>query len=310
MNTDVLPAQLTLINGEDRVRIRPRPAHGANPIMCRSWDLGAPDVRYTSVPNPGADGVTESPGFLGSRQVTLDLQILGGADPITGVVHDAYWYAAKLTQMTHPSATPILQINRIDELTSGADWYMQLRGNPYSIAYTSRAAAMLEMQLTFICPGGFLESGLQSFTTIDITADDDIVTEWIFPAVFPKTFGLGNVTYPQLNLVVHGDAAVSPIIYISGPVTNPEVISDGVDRFKFDGLTLAAGETVGIDMGSGNIWLGGVGSGQITDDMSAYSAVDWTVSTYWVWAPGPHTVVYKATHGTVTVQYSERRFTI
>jgi hypothetical protein len=316
MHHPTKPAQLTLHNGTEKITIRPRPAAGANPIHCRNWDLGAPEVRYTSVPNPGADGVTESPGFLGARQIILDLQILGDA---TGG-HDAYWYAAQLTRMTHPSATPVLEINRIDDNTQGKSWFMQLRGNPYSITYGQRAAALLEMQLTFTCPGGFLESTPYSYATIDVIADDDLVTEWIFPAAFPKTFGMAGITYPQLNLDIGGDAAVSPVIYISGPCTNPEIVSETpaalpgaapiIQRFKFTGLTLDTGETVGIDMGSGDIWLGAVDSRMIRDDMSAYNTVDWAVSTYWIWPPGPHTVIYLGNKGIVTVQYQERRFTI
>lgn len=312
MHTLVKPAELRLHNGTEQVVIRPRRVGGRDPVICRTWDLGSPDVRYTSTPNPGADGVTETGGFLGSRTVTLELQIMGGLDPVTREEHDAYWYVSRLIRMTHPAANPILSVSRYDDLSAGKDepWQMVLRGNPYSVVFGSRAAAVIELQLTFTCPGGQLESTLRSFATRDVPEDDDLATDWIFPAVFPKGFGLMGATYPILSIPVGGDSAVTPIVYISGPVKDPEIRGDEGEVFAFDGLTLAGGETVQIDMGTGDIRLGRVDSGVIYDDMSAYGAVDWGVSTYWTWAPGVHRLSYLSTTGTVTVQFRERRFTI
>lgn len=323
MNTAVKPAKLTLVNGTEELIIRPVPANASNPIMCRSWDLGAPDVRYTSTPNPGADGTTESPGFLGSRQVSLELQILGGPKPEDGTVHDAYWYAAKLVQMTHPSANPVLIVERLDDLagealavdpTADTNWYMQLRGNPYAVPYVQRSAAMVEMQLSFTCPSGVLESGVKRFDAGPAVQPGNVV-DWVFPCDFPQTFGLYGVIYPQLNINVGGDSAVNPIISIAGPATNPEIICDATDpkkktTFRFKGLTLAAGQSVGIDMGTGNIRLGPTDSGAIPDDMTAYNTVDWEVSTFWTWTPGMHEVVYNCPTGIITVEFSERRLTI
>lgn len=303
------PAELKLHNGPTVITIRPHPASGRDPIMCKSWDLGAPEVRYTSTPNPGADGVTISAGFLGSRTVVLDLQILGDDR------HDPYWYAAVLTQMAHPAAAPMLTVHRYGNtptntpVTDDDKWRMYLRGSPYSLVYTQRSAAVIDLQLTFLCPSGMLESGWRQHELVDTIEDAGARTDWIFSAVFPKGFGLVGATYPNRTITIEGDAAVTPTIYIVGPVTDPEIESDG-DRFKFDGLTLAEGHTVGIDMGSGNIWLSDAVGGPIIDSMTAYGAVDWGVSTYWTWNPGPHHINLLSTTGSVIVQYRERRFTI
>lgn len=311
MNHTVQPAQLELRNGIDgpeRVIIRPVPAEASNPIHCRQWDLGSPDVRYTAVPNPGADGVLLSPGFLGSRTVTLELQIVGDPNPDGIDRHDAYWWVMLLTRMTHPSANPVLIITRNDEGTGGHAWYMQLRGNPYSITYQRTSAAVLEMQMTFLCPGGFLEGALKTVGTSDIEGDTP-ATDWIFDAIFPKGFGLvSGEIYPETSFEIHGDAAVSPVVYINGPCTDPEILSSGPEgeaRFAFDGLTIEAGQSVMIDMATGDVRLS---SG--LDDMSVYNYVDWAVSTYWLWQPGIHTLVFQGTSGYVTAQYSEKRFTI
>jgi len=310
----VIPAELALINGPNKIVIRPYPASGTDPIMCKTWDLGAPDVRYTTVPNPGADGVTMSAGFLGSRTVVLDLQILGDhypADkPPPAGKHDPYWYVNALTQMSHPGAQPYLTISRYERnATDEEKWRMYLRAEPFALVYGQRAGAIIELQLTFTCPSGMIESGWKTIDVIDVTGDDTAATDWIFPAIFPKGFGLVGATYPGTVITVEGDAAVTPIIYIFGPVTDPEIHCDE-DVFKFDGLTLEAGQGVSIDMGTGDILLSDGAGNPIIDNMTAYGAVDWSVSTYWTWLPGVHHFQFLSTHGSVRIQYRERRFTI
>jgi len=301
---DAKPAELTLVNGQDVIRIRPRAAHSGNPVFCTSWDLGAPEVRYTQVPNPGADGVTESPGFLGARTVTLELRIKGGADPITGDVHDAYWYANKLIHMAHPRSQPVLQISRIDELSGGKVWQMALRGDPWQMPISKESAALLNLTLSFVCPGGLIDGDLQCFTT-PAAGQGNIDLD--FPMSFPTTFGADGNFFPRLTMNVGGDATVTPTIYISGPVKDPEIRS-GDDRFRFHGLTLTAGQTVQIDMGTGNVRLGS--DGTIYDDMSAYNTVDWAVSSFWQWEPGVHDLEFLSTTGAAQVQYRERRLSI
>lgn len=307
MHTPVTAAELTLTNGSDTIKIRPRFATAGDPVMCRTWDLGSPDVRFVSTPNPGADGVTESVGFAGSRQVTLDLAILGGKDPATGTIHDAYWYVNKLARMAHPWAEPILTITRYDETTGGEDWRMVLRGNPYTLTYGKLAAAMVELQLTFTCPLGLLESHVRRFNTPQ--RNPGTRTDWIFPAAFSKGFGTVGSTNPFISIPVGGDAAIQPTFYITGPAKNPELRS-GSDRFRFDGLTLDGGQSVKIDMASGDILLSSSNPLQIPNDMSAYNLVDWTVSTYWTWTPGLHPLIFYSDTGSVRVEFSERRMTI
>lgn len=306
MHSLVRPAQLVLKNGADTIPIRPVPATAGDPVMCRTWDLGAPDVRYVSTPNPGADGVTESAGFLGSRQVTLDLQILGDSNPDYVNTHDAYWYVNKLARMAHPWATPVLEITRGDETTRSEIWRMNLRANPYSLVYGKTSAAMVEIQLSFVCPLGLLEKELSL-----IPAPPPNIgarTDWVFPATFPKGFGTVGSIYPILTLSVGGDAAIQPRIYLTGPAVNPDMRS-GEDRFRFNNLTLGVGETVKIDMATGDILINR-GQSPIPDDMSAYALVDWTVSTYWTWTPGIHQIIFYSETATATVEYSERRLTI
>jgi hypothetical protein len=307
MQTAVRPAELRLVYGGDTLVVRPRNATAGDPIFCRQWDIGAPDMRYTNVARPGADGVDIGPGFLGNRTVTLDLQIQGGPDPDTKIVHDAYWYADKLIAMAHPSATPWLRISR--EAPNNW-WRMALRGNPWTISFAQRAAALLELQLTFTCPSGVLESDPpRGFTTPDPGGIPD--NQLSFPAAFPAYFGLPQgVAWPSVTFEVGGTSWVAPDLYINGPVADPEVRTDTGERFRFSGLTLAVNQTVQVSMETGAVRLTDASTGVVADDMAAFNTVDWNASTFWRWKPGLHTLYYLANSGRATVQFRERRLTI
>lgn len=309
MNHDRIPAELTLVNGADTITVRPLFPAGPNPIHCKTWDLGAPEYRYTTVANPGTDGTTYSDGFVGARTVTFELAIMGDNNPDHTATHDAYWYANKLTAMTHPQARPTLHITRADETTAGITYKMDLRGSPYNLPYTRRSAALLEMQLVFTCPLGLIESDLYNIGPTTPLPGTTLF-DWVFPAKFDKTFGIINARFPQAIFTIGADTAVAPTIYINGPCTDPEIISDNTDRFRFTGLTLETGQTVQIDMASGSVRLGTTETGTILDDMTVYNTVDWAVSTFWRWPPGQHTVTYIATSGSMQIQYRERRINI
>ncbi len=298
MNTAVVPAELRLVNGDLTVTLRPKYANAGNPIHCREWDLGAPEVRVNSVPAPGSGGIYEGPAYLGSRQVTFDLQIVGGTDPHTGETHDAYWYAEQLTAMSHPRAATVLEISRDAGPNAGKTFRMALRGDPWTLPFNRRSAGLLEMRLTFTCPLGLIEGPLRSMQSLPAGAS---MGQWVFPASLPKGFGFSAEQNPILTVPVAGTSPVSPTVYISGPAVNPKVDTDDNEVFAFSGLNLAAGDTVQIDMATGTVLLGA---------NSVYHLVDWSQSSFWTWAPGTHVVRYTATGGTTTVQWRERVLSI
>lgn len=307
MNHDVSPAELKLIDGATVVTIRPRAANAGNPIMCREWNLGAPDVRATFTPLPGQDGTIAGPAFLGSRIVTLDLQILGGTSPDDGHFHDAYWYCQTLITMCNPSGSPKLAINRNGGLFPGQTFTMDLKPNPYSITYTRQAGAMLELQMAFTAPDGLINGALQSVTSLTAGTHEG---DWHFPLAFPYSFGSGADTNPVVSATVGGSSAVTPIVYITGPCTDPTLTTSDGDWFQFTGLTLTPGQTMQIDMGAGTVLIAPPGSTTISDTYSAYHLVNWTKTSFWRWNPGVHTVRYIASGGLVTVQWRDRLLSI
>lgn len=306
MNTKTSPAELKLVNGDIKITLRPANANAGNPIHCREWNLGAPDVRVTSTPAPGSDGTFEGPAFLGSRQVTFDLQIVGGVDDNTGLTHDAYWYVEQLTSMAHPRAKTYLEISRDGGTHAGKVYRMGLRGEPWTLPINRRSAGLLEMSLTFVCPLGLIEGPLRS---IQSRPPGGNTGSWTFPAELPKDFGFSDAQNPLVNILVEGNSPITPTVYISGPCKDPMVETDDGEVFAFSGLKLASGETVQIDMGAGTVLFGTRRDGP-DPDRSAYQLVDWTQSSFWTWAPGLHVVRYTANAGTTTIQWRERLLSI
>jgi hypothetical protein len=291
-----VPASLTLVDEYDTLTIRPEVVTASDPIVCKSWDLGAPEVRSTMAENATADGTLDTSGYTGARTVTMDLQILGDT------FYSPYAYAERLAAMTHPARRPKLFITRNSPEARGQQWELQLRGNPFSISYGRRAAAMLEMQLSFTAPLGYLLGPLQGYEST--WASDTTSTGFGLPTGFPMSTGTAAADNPYIDLSIGGSAPVHPVIYIYGYSKDPEIRGDTGEVFKFAGLTVPTGQFVEIDMAAGTVRMAAA------PDASVYGLVDWSVSTFWRWQPGPHTLRYIATSGRAAIHFRERRFTI
>jgi hypothetical protein len=300
------PAALTLIDGDISIKVRPPQPAAADPVWCTSWDLGAPEVRVTSTPRPGADGIDETSGYLGSRTVTMDLLIRGdGAGVADG--HDAYWYSSRLAGMCHPTRRPVLRIDRQSQDSKDVAYFMGLRGNPWSQVIDKVSASRLEMTLTFTCPSGVIESDLH--TVASTQANPDAATDWHFPAHFPHGFGAATGA-PILVCDVAGSSPVSPVLYISGPAKNPRIADDLGQKFEFTGLTLAAGQTVQIDMGAGTALVANPDTGWTLSSADVFHTIDFTKSTFWTWPPGPRRVNLLTSSGSFAAQWRDRLMTI
>lgn len=262
-------AALTLIAANDTIVIRPANAVAGDPIVCREWNLGAPDVRSSGVDRSNADGIIDRAGYTGARTVTLDLQIFGDDNG------SPYDYAERLSALTHPSQRPVLRITRQAPETAGQTWDLDLRGAPSPVAYGRRAAALLEMQLSFTAPIGYLQGNVNTYSSLDPT-----------------------------TLTVGGSAPVAPVIFIHGPCTNPEVNTEDGERFVFTEVSFNEGHHVRIDMDAGTV--------RYDSDPAAtmYHKMNFGVSTFWRWNPGVHVVNYLPGTGHAIVQWRNRRYTI
>jgi Phage tail protein len=292
------PAELTLVDADNEIVVRPDLSSNSfstslPPVVCTQWDPGAPAVREAGVlDRTGADGTWDASRYTGSRTVAMDLAIFG--DSTTSM----YEYAERLAAMTHPGRRPWLYVRRSSE-RFGESWRINLRGTPFSLAYGKKAAAYLEMTLSFVAPDGYFESPLREAQSVGgLTADSDLT----LPSAFPMTFGTtaGNST---TGFIIGGSAPVSPMVYVYGPTSNPDVRTTDA-RFYVPNLHLAAGQFLAVDMAAGTVLLDG------SPDSSLYHLVDWSVSTFWRLSPGSHSVRLASAGGRLHLQWRERRFTV
>lgn len=290
-----VPAVLTLVSDTDSIVLRPPAAKSTDPIVCTVWDLGSPTVRESGSDRPGADGVIDRSSFIGSRVVTFELHIFGDIN------NSPYAYMERLAAMTHPGIRPRLRIQRNSPEADGQTWEMELRGSSYSLSYGRVAAAKLDVQLSFSAPNGVLVGDWREAV---IGERVDGGTGFIFPFKMPFTLGSAASTAAIVYFTVGGSAPIQPIVYIYGPCTNPEVRDDAGQRFVFSGLTLAVNSFVQIDMAAATVRIGG------TSDASVYHLVDFSLSTFWSWWPGPHSLRFMSSTGSASVQWRDRRLSI
>ena len=290
---DAAPAQLTIVDDYDSITVRPVPVHSGHPVTCRTYEIGAPEIRDASTPRIGQDGVYDDSAFTGARPVSLDLVIRGDGSG------SPYSYLERLVAFAHPGRRPYLYMSRYG-VTPDGPWRMRLRGNPFSITHSRRAAALLELGLAFTSPTGYFESPQKSLGTSPTGAQD---TDWSFPMSFPYTFGSSGIT-PSLTFDVVGSAPVSPIITIYGPAVNPELVADDGTLFAFNGLTLDVNQHVYIDMGVGAVNL------NADPTSSVWHLVDWGRSRWFRLMTGTRRITIRGITGAATVYWRNRRLTI
>lgn len=286
------PAELTLVDGDVQIVVRPVVPSHASPVLCREWNPGAPDVREQMTDRMGADGTIDATAFTGRRTVTLDLQVFGNEEG------SAYQLLERLVAMTHPTHRPYLHVRRGGPLAES--WRIALRGNPFSVSYGRKAATVLDLQLAFTAPDGYFESPVRSASS---SGPAQRGTGLVFPVVYPLTFGTSGDAPTPLVVDVYSPMPIAPVLRIYGPAINPELITLGGLRFSFTSLTVNAGEYVEIDMGNATVRLNGQASTPV------FHTVDWSVSTFWRLPPGSTIVQFLSTGGQLVISWRDRRLT-
>lgn len=302
----VAPAQLRLTNDQhtESILIRALSASGRDPVLCSTWDPGAPEPREYQSPVIGGDGVTDSTEYTGARTVTLDLVVFGDA------AGSPYAYVERLAALAAPSQRAWLYAMRADPALFGEEWRMALRGDPLSITYNRAAASRLELRLIFTAPGGYFESPERP---ADLHALAVGGAELVFPCAFTPPPAPGGIIFgagagagsPAVSATIGGTVPTSPTVYLYGPFTDgsASIRTSRGHLFAVSGVSLDPGEYVEINMAAGTIR-------ELGDPArSLYHLVDWRVSTFWRLDPGP--IEFRAVGATeARVRWRDKRITI
>jgi hypothetical protein len=236
-------------------------------------DLGFPAVRDDVDDRVQANGTDDRTAYHGARAVSLDVTLVPelGQDSTPHTLLDA------LTAYCRPGLRPYLYV----PIDDGTERRIRLRADQRSAPFVRPGS--LEVQVAWRAPDGVLEGDLVEHTlpaTADVEAGAGF--DWEFDLAFPamSPAGAGIVTN-------EGNTSADAVFRLYGPCENPRLENQTIDeRIVFDGLTVAAGSYVEIDVRTGAVTLNGV------PEASRFGLVDFSVSTFFHLEPGENLLRY------------------
>jgi hypothetical protein len=242
----------------------------------QGFDPGAPAHRESVDANSDANGEYDTTRWWGGRIVTLDLRLVG--DPET-----RHSLRSNLVRYSLPALRPAIRwrsphygevqtLGRFQSVTA----VMPLAMRGYTARVVQRCASGLlqstALRQTVVRPG---TAGAQAGRVYDLT----------FPRVYPTGVVVGSGL-----AAVAGEAPVSPVVRIYGPVANPDlqIVTTGA-RWLFSGnggLTVAAGDYVEIDVAARTVYLNG------NSTLTRYNYLDFATLAWAGLAPGNNALYF------------------
>lgn len=203
-------------------------------------------IRLSSYEKIGEHGAFISNQLYGERLITLE----------------GYIYAQDLPtfNLRRRALSNIIQINKdansvpvphLVQFTTMDDVALQFYGYLKSFKMDMTLLTKADFQLQLFCPDFSLDNQFLTTTALGTVSP---VGGCIIPIIIPAVLdpAVGGV----VNCVNNGDCDAYPIITLNGPLTDPIIESDTLNRFIALNLTLAVGESVVIDMKNKTIMKG------------------------------------------------------
>ena len=249
--------------------------------VCTELDLGWPEIREVVNNRPDADGIDDRTRYFGSRAVTANI----AASASYGAVVDEV--AASFAPYMLPSARP--ELHYVLERPGNPERVLHVRGSGYTwpINGTGRrdvhlawiAADPIARDATAKTARAYAGSASPSGRSYNLTYD----------RIYPPGSGASTVA----AVVAVGEVAVSPLLRVYGPATEPSVYSSAssasgaeVARYQIlfkAGVVVDAGHYVEIDCAAHTATLDGDPTQPVLD------RILWTDSQWLVFHPTPAT---------------------
>jgi hypothetical protein len=265
--------------------------------FCTNLDLGSPEIRAVTYPNPDRTGLTDRTMFMGGRVVEADVTAIVGAGARIDDVMDNF--APFMDPLQRPVLHYVLDRPGTPERT------MTLRAVAYDTKITGPAQRDVVMQW---------EAG----DPIAYGATQQTQTAWCgstsgsgrtYALTFARTYPAGGSSPSGATLSTAGDVAARPLIRIYGPITAPRLTmqiqpsaSSGPYVIFFSTLVLGANQWVDIDALRRTVLLGS------DPKQNALASVDWSQSA-WPYIPPAPSTVYMALSGTSTTGVTQAQAT-
>lgn len=264
-----LPAYVRLDTDDDSVVLRSEAPVHSDPIHLNEWTLGYPEARQVSAALIGRSGTRNSTEFHGSSTVDMRLRLRG---------ENRHVMAEQLRRMCGPRSRPVLTVS---EPGWGSQRRMELVADGLSYTLGTRAAAYLEVELTFINPLGMMESADEFEFTLTPFSSSAGRT---YPREYPWEYEAATGSGPTA-VRVDGDAPSKPVFRLYGSQRDPKITNLATGQYlRLAPYTIPSGTYVEIDpcnplTGGPTILLNGEFHG------SVYNALDPT-STWFDLQPG------------------------
>jgi hypothetical protein len=220
------------------------------------WD-DLPGLDTADVPRPNAPGDYAGTYFPQGRIITCQLSVHGD-----GPGHAANVAALRAATTASIAAETPLAVRLAGLITYVSARCIQ-RSIPTGVNYATGATAKATLQFKATDPRRYVTT-LFSASTAPPTSSGGITWPITWPITW-STLGSGG----SVNVVNTGDFDTPPVITIRGPMTTPFVVrQDTGDVLEFN-TSLAASDTVVVDVLADTVTLNGTQTGSLLTDRSA-----------------------------------------
>jgi hypothetical protein len=232
-----------------------------------------PEIRTADEARAGDHGSHRGNDLAGVRIVTVELDIVATTSTTFDVAVNALQAASVLQ-----SAETTFAFQRRGKVKQQVGARPRRRRIPNDLAF-QMGFGRATLQLDASDPRIYAQALSSAATGLPSAAGG-----LTFPATFPLTFGA--VSSANTILAVNsGNFAARPLLVMTGPVDTPTVLHTTSGRYLTFAISLAAGDTLTVDLDARSVLLNGTASRR-----SALSAD----SSWWELTPGSNTVQYNA----------------
>lgn len=264
--------------------------------------LSTVSVNRTSSPRQGQHGVFDSLSFYGERTLPFDGELVALTPTARRAMEDALRRAVALpTIQSYAGSDGYVPVRFTDEDGTLKQCYAKIAEPPSFGLTNDLNPRRRTFSFTMVAKDPILYGQTLKSASLDETT---IATS--FTIVQGVTFGVPfSIVQTGASPTVcenEGTYGSPPVITINGTTDSPKIVNQTTSQFlHLDGLALAAGEYVVIDVNAKSITLSNGG------DASAYLSSD---SEWWVLAPGENEIYLiddttAALDATATVQWRD-----
>jgi hypothetical protein len=191
-------------------------------------------------------------------------------------------YVDQLRAMLQPHRRPSLYIQHDGWLTERR---AEVRGVSITQPIDRVSAVGLETSLQVDIPGGYLEDATQLVGTLRPALSSGGLA---LPIILPASFSAGasgSVLIINTAGTKFGAASTPCVLRLYGDCSEPVITNQTTGQiFELDGVSIAAGTYMQIDMGARTVYLNG------DPGLSYYNYINFTTSSWWELQPGDNLV--------------------